>query len=542
MTAGTLIEKSRTSLPFDIPTTEPNSNTTTLECLLFFPPLTKKEAVGGKAVNDKYGHLPPLGMAYLAAALLEKGFTVDVIEPLVLGLTEEDVLQRIARKRPRVVGLNALTPTFAKTVIMARTVRDHFPEMITIVGGTHPTLSYRGAVKGPAAGILDEHSWFDFACIGEGEITIVELMNFFKKYDYDREAILKNVHEADAIQGIVYREYGTEGRGIFTGERPFLDLDQLPLPARHLLPMERYLPFPVQYRRLPVVHMFVSRGCPWACTFCCTPYTWGRDVRFRSPEKVVEEMKRVMHDFGAKEISFWDDTFTANPKWLTQLCDLIVAEKLGIIWSCFGRVNDMTLPLAKKMKEGGCWEIFFGIESANQESLNVIKKGLSPAITRRAVKICQEAGIEIRGLFMLGLPKETPEKAEKTINFAIELDLDYAQFTMTTPHKGTDLYTAAKQYGMLFDEDSSRNTQNEAVFIPEGYRDAIQLNETVKRAYRRFYFRPQYWWKKIRTTRSLEDINRYYQGMKIALAMVNYKMENWKSDLSEDVQATLRSH
>ncbi len=513
-----------------------------IDCLLFFPPLTKKEAVGGKAVNDKYGHLPPLGMAYLASALLEKGFTVDVIEPLVLGLSEEDVLRRIAEKKPRVVGLNALTPTFAKTVSMARDVREQFPHIITIVGGTHPTLSYRGAVKGPAAGILDEHSWFDFVCVGEGELTIIELMNFLKKYDYDRGKILDHIKEADPILGIVYREYGSEGRGIFTGERPFVDLDILPAPARHLLPMERYVPFPVQYRRLPVVHMFVSRGCPWKCTFCCTPYTWGAEVRFRSPQKVVDEIKQVMRDFGAKEISFWDDTFTANPKWLTELCDLIVAEKLDIIWSCFGRANDMTPALAAKMREGGCWEIFFGIESVNQESLNVIKKGLSPAITRRAAKICHEVGIEMRGLFMLGLPMETPEKAEKTVDFAIELDLDYAQFTMTTPHKGTDLYTAAKQYGMMIDEDSSRNTQNEAVFIPDGYRDAAQLNETVKRAYRRFYFRPSYWWKKIKSIRSFQDFNRYYQGIKIASAMVNYKMENWKSDLSEDVQATLRSH
>ena len=106
-----------------------------------------------------------------------------------------------------------------------------------------------------------------------------------------------------------------------------------------------------------------------------------------------------MKEFGAKEISFWDDTFTANPTWLTELCDRIVAEKLDIIWSCFGRSNDMTEALAKKMREGGCWEIFFGIESANQDSLNAIRKGLSPSITKRGLKMAQNAGIEVRGLF-----------------------------------------------------------------------------------------------------------------------------------------------
>src|SRR5262249_873524 len=156
-----------------------------------------------------------------------------------------------------------------------------------------------------------------------------------KKYNYQRADIFAHASEMDAIKGIVYREHGTRGRGIYTGSREFVNLDELPVPARHLLPMERYLPFPVQYRRLPVVHMFVSGGCPWNCSFCCTPFTWGRDVRFRSPENVVNEIKDVMQRFGAREISFWDDTFTANPTWLTELCDRIVAEKLDIIWSCF---------------------------------------------------------------------------------------------------------------------------------------------------------------------------------------------------------------
>lgn len=514
-----------------------------IDCLLFFPPLTKREAVGGRAINDKYGHLPPLGMIYLAAALQEKGFTVDVIEPLVLGLHEEDVIERIEKDRPRVVGLNALTPTFAKTVAMAKAVREKFPDIITVVGGTHITLSYKQATKGPfEGGILDEHPWFDFACIGEGENTLVELMELFKAHDYDRKKIFANIHKADSITGIGYRLSGDQGLGIFTGVRPFVDLDTLPMPARHLLPMEKYIPFPVQYRRLPVVHMFVSRGCPWTCTFCCTPYTWGVDVRFRSPAKVVEEIEQAMQKFGAREISFWDDTFTANPKWLTELCDRIQEKKLDIIWSCFGRVNDMTPELASTMKRGGCWEVFFGIESVNQDSLNVIRKGLSPKLTKRAVEACHGAGIEVRGLFMMGLPKETPEKARKTIEFAIDLDLDYAQFTLTTPHKGTDLYTDAKKYGMMVEEDSSKSTQCEAVFIPEGYKNAQELNDIVKEAYRRFYFRPRYWWKKFRSTRSLADVNRYYHGLKIALAMINYKMENWKSDMSEDVQSTLRSH
>ncbi|MFQ5650638.1 MAG: B12-binding domain-containing radical SAM protein [bacterium] len=368
-------------------------------------------------------------------------------------------------------------------------------------------------------------------------------MNFFKKHSFDRKRVFENVLEMDNILGIVYRECGSHGREIFTGKRPFVDLDELPLPARDLLPMDKYIPFPVQYRRLPVVHLFVSRGCPWHCSFCCTPVTWGTTVRFRSPAKVVEEIKHVMEKYGAREISFWDDTFTANAEWLTELCDRIQDEKIDIIWSCFARANDMKPALAKKMKEGGCWEVFMGIESINQDSLNAIRKGLKPKIIEKGVKVTQEAGIEVRGLFMLGLPKETPQKALSTIDFAIELDLDYAQFTLTTPHKGTDLYAEAPKFGTLVvDEESSRNTQTEAVFVPEGYENADELNNIVKFAYKKFYMRPRYWWKKVKSINTVGDFNRYYQGFKIAARMINLRMENWKSDMSEEVEASLRSH
>lgn len=513
-----------------------------VDCLLYFAALTKKECVGGRKINDKYGHLPPLGLAYLAGSLLHEGFSASIIEPLAARLSDEDVLERIALERPSVVGLSALTPTFAKTVQMARRIRARFPRVLILVGGPHITLSCQTGKPGTLASLLDEHSCFDLACVGEGERTLIDLMHLFKRLDFDRSTLLPRAEELKAVPGLIFR-LGKEARPCyFSGPRPLADLNELPLPARHLLPMERYIPFPVQYRRLPAVHLFVSRGCPWKCSFCCTPFTWGRQVRFRDPALVVEEIQRVVKEFGAKEISFWDDTFTANPTWLTELCRRMRAETPHMIWSCFARANDLTPELAREMKNGGCWEVFLGIESVNQDSLKAIRKGLSPAITREAVRNCRRAGIEVRGLFMLGLPHETPQHAMNTIRFAVELDLDYAQFTVTTPHKGTQLYQDAPRFGTMIAEDSSRHTQMEAVFVPFGYENAAQLNDWVKTAYRRFYMRPGYWWKKIRSIRSLADLRRYYQGFKIAFALIHYKMENWKSDMGEEVAAPLRSH
>ncbi len=513
-----------------------------VDCLLYFAALTKKESVGGRKINDKYGHLPPLGLAYLAGALLDAGFSASIIEPLAARLDDDGVLKRIERERPRAVGLSALTPTFAKTVQMARRIRERFPETLILVGGPHITLSCQAGKAGPASGLLEEFSCFDMACVGEGEHTLVELMRHFKALDFDRETLLQGPSELEAIPGLLFRTGKKVGGCFFSGPREPADLNALPLPARHLLPMDRYIPFPVQYRRLPVVHMFVSRGCPWKCSFCCTPFTWGRQVRLRDPGLVVEEVRQVVRDFGAKEISFWDDTFTANPEWLKALCRRMESDAPGILWSCFARANDLSPELARAMKRGGCWEVFLGIESVNQDSLKAIQKGLSPAITRKAVRNCREAGIEVRGLFMLGLPHETPQRAMETIDFAVELDLDYAQFTVTTPHKGTRLYEDAPRFGHMIAEDNSRHTQMEAVFVPSGYENAAQLNELVKTAYKKFYMRPRYWWKKVRSIRSFADLRRYVQGFRIALALIHYKMENWKSDLGEEVAAPLRSH
>jgi anaerobic magnesium-protoporphyrin IX monomethyl ester cyclase len=492
-----------------------------IDILFFFPPFMKSESYGGRKVSEERGHLPPLGMIQLAAVCLEKGFSCEVIDPVVMDLSKDGVLDKIGQLNPKVIGVNALTPTFHKSVDIATAIRQRFPDILLVLGGTKPTLAPKD--------VLDNHDIFDIGVIGEGEVTIIELLNFFKGHDYNRLQVLENIEDIASILGIVYRKKSDQKEIVYTGKRPFIDLDTLPFPARHLLPMDKYIPLPIQSKRLPVVHMMVSRGCPFNCSFCCTPFTWGRDVRFRSPRNVVDEIKHVMKEYGAREISFWDDTFTANAKWLTELCNIIHDEKIDIIWSCFGRVNNMTQELAKTMKRGGCWEIFYGIESVNQDSLNVIRKGLTPKMVKDAVKATQDAGIEVRGLFMLGLPKETPETAQKTIDFAKELNVDYAQFTVTTPHKGTDLYSVARQYGMFAEEDDSKWSQNEAVFVPNGYRDQKELQLMVRSAYRQFYLRPKYVLGRIMSMKSKDDLKQYFDGFKLLVPFVVDSMSGNKA-------------
>jgi radical SAM superfamily enzyme YgiQ (UPF0313 family) len=488
------------------------------DVLLIVSSLTKKEATSGKIKSDKLGHQPPIGLLYVAAALEAKGYSVEVIEPMVLGMRENDILDRISEARPPVVGISAMSADLHKGLALARGIRERHPQVTLIAGGVHPTLYFRG--------FLERHPEFDLVCVGEGEATMVEFLNLFRSMGYDRRILAEQTERLEAIKGLVYRK---NGAGHFTGERSFLDLNTLPLPARHLLPLTKYTPWPIHYKRLPVVQMIVSRGCPWNCAYCCTPYTWGKHVRRPNPARVVEEVRHITSAFGAREIAFRDGTFTADPAWLAEVCERITSEGLDIEWTCLARVNDMTHPLAQAMKRAGCWQIAFGLESANQESLKAIRKGQTAEQMEEAVRVSREAGIKTRGFFMLGLPHETPAMAQQTIDLAIRCDLDYAHFFMTTPHEGTDLYAIAEQFGTFVGEPLEKFLHNHPVYLPDGYSTVAELKSVYRSAYIQFYFRPRYWRKMLFSTRSPSDLRRYYHGLKIALSFVTSSLERGRT-------------
>jgi radical SAM superfamily enzyme YgiQ (UPF0313 family) len=232
----------------------------------------------------------------------------------------------------------------------------------------------------------------------------------------------------------------------------------------------------------------VSRGCPFNCTYCSTHAAFGHRARFRSPEKVIEEIKHIIDKYSAKQISFWDDVLTLNEPWISKLCDLMVQNRLDIIWNCYAHPNTVNGRMLKKMKEAGCFCIWYGIEAGDDSLLKVINKGTTIEGIKKAVKLTKENGIEVRGLFMIGLPNETPKLAQKTVDFAKALDVDYAQFSVTTPHIGTKLYEDAQNYGTLR-KDFSRYTQHEAMFVPFGYNSKEEVEMTAKNAYKQFYLR-----------------------------------------------------
>lgn len=194
-------------------------------------------------------------------------------------------------------------------------------------------------------------------------------------------------------------------------------------------------------------------------------------------------------------------------------------EKIDILWSCESKVDLVDRELLEEMARTGCWNIFYGVETASQELLGMIGKGVTVEQARRAIKMTKDVGIEIRASFMFALPGETPEMAEETIRYAIELDPEYAQFNVTTPCPGTQLYRTAKRFGEL-KEDYDKYILWEPVFIPKGYSDENQIREIQRRAFRRFYLRPGYFLKRLSGIHSFKDLKRNVAGIRMVAGFI----------------------
>ncbi|MBI5797310.1 radical SAM protein [Candidatus Woesearchaeota archaeon] len=480
-----------------------------MDILFISPPLSVDERYG-KSVGNAGGHLPPLGLAALAAYVRKKGRTVNLIDSLIFDYTNDDLINIAEKDPPKVVCLTAITSVFNRSTECAKAFQKRFPNTLIILGGHHATIH---SIK-----VMEENDCFDILAYGEGELTLMDILEKYEKYE-TKEAFLKNKKILLTIDGIAFKHNNEVTKNKARADIP--NLDDLPFAARDLLPMEKYIPLPNQYKRLPSMHMLAIRGCVFSCDFCSNPAIFGNKFRARSPKKTVEEIKLLVDKYGAKEISFWDDLFTINKKWTEDVCDEIIAQGIDITWTCYARADCVNERILQKMAKAGCWNIFYGIETGNQQLLDNINKRLKVQQIKDAVKWTKEAGIEIRASFIIGLPGETLELGEETINFAIELDPDYAQFCINTPFPGTKLWDTADQWGALDKSNFDKYTIWEPVFLPFGYKDKNQLIQLNKKAFRKFYLRPKYIMGRLKKLKSFEDVKRYAKGARFVLGFTS---------------------
>ncbi|MFA6316506.1 MAG: radical SAM protein [Elusimicrobiota bacterium] len=480
-----------------------------MDILLIFPPTSLSEDKGPKVLGRRGGNMAPLGLASVAGYLRHKGFEVAILDCPATGRSIDEAVSDSLAQKPRAIGISATSYVYPAAGELATRLRLASPDTLLILGGPHANIEHSGP--------LAEYPALDLVCFDEGELTSCELMEAFQRHGFDRAMLLADQRCLGKIEGLSFRK--PDGSVHENPRRPpILDLDTLPLPARDLLPMDRYLPFPMYYKRKPVVSMVVSRGCPFACTFCDQGSLSSQKVRLRSPKAVVAEMRQLMDRHGAREISFWDDGLTSVNPWIRELCSQLIKERLPLIWNCYSAVRSVDQELLKRMAEAGCWKVYYGVETGNSDLMSFVKidrKNRNLDQVRQAVAWTKSAGMEVHLAFMLGLPGEDPAKARNTIDFAIELDPDYAQFSLTTVYPGTELHQRVKDFGTLLSKDWKDLHGWEAVFLPRGYESQAQLRAMLKKAYASFFLRPGYILKKLGSLRSWGDVRRHYHGFRI---------------------------
>ncbi len=412
---------------------------------------------------------PPLGILMLAAVARNEGFDCTVVPAAALALSEQELLERLEVSRPDILCISSTTLAIGNANSFAVKAKRLFPSLKIVVGGPHVTAAPDET--------MERFSVFDIAVVGEGEATLIELLN-----------ALRQGTALSSVKGIVYRE-GNELKS--TGRQPFIhDLDSLPSPAWDLLEEfpSRYLPAPFKVRKLPAATLVTSRGCPNICIFCDRS-VFGVSCRFYSAEYVVRQMTELYHRYGIREFTLEDDTFITFKKRLKEICDRLIELRLDISWTCLGRVDQVTADNLQLMRKAGCWQISFGIESGSQEILTLINKRVTLEQIRRAVLLSKEAGLRPKGFFIIGHPGETKETIKQTVDFALELPLADISVSLMTPFPGTELYRRAAEFGAFNPDWENMNLLN-VVFIPHGL-TREDLLTAQKELIRRFYFRPR---------------------------------------------------
>ncbi|HOZ46432.1 MAG TPA: radical SAM protein [Candidatus Hydrogenedentes bacterium] len=473
-----------------------------MHVVLVIPPFDLSASFGSKK-RMQLGVLAPLGVGYLAASLEPRGHTVTLIDAIALALNQDEAVDRILSARPDVIGISCVTKMAENAYAVIAALKARAPDIPVVFGGAHATSFVER--------VLDECPGIDFLVPGEGEITLADLV--------DR---LAEGRDWGDLPGLVYREGGGQVHCTPVPE-PVRDLDTLPNPARHIYQSELYLPLPNQARRKPATTVITSRGCPWGkCAFCYQGGRYAQPYRQRSAAHVVDELGHLVKDFGIREVIFWDDNFGMSRTWTEEFCRRLEQERLDITWTAQMRVNTVRPESLKRMASVGCYNVYYGFESGNQELLDMIHKGITLDEIRNAVTWAKQAGMEIRGSFILGLPTETPEMSEKTIRFACELNVDWMIFFPYIVRRGTPLEERALREGRVVDSGTNMHLPS---YVPNTYASAEQLEAMVKRAYRRYYMRPAFIGRTLWQARKWSRLKNYAGAARIWVDMMRSRSQ-----------------
>lgn len=374
--------------------------------------------------------MSPVTMVTIATMLKEDGHEVKVIDAGVDANNFNKLISIINSFAPEIVFINTSTTTIEDDMFSSKFVKTNCPSVkITVLFGIHVSVLYEDVLK--------SENLIDFCIIGEPEITIRELV-----------IALKNNSSVKNVNGLAFLE---NGKVIKTEDRGFIkNLDELPIPDWSFVNTNNYrLPFSGEKFLL----VNTNRGCPYRCTFCNAYVYYGRIPRHRSVDHIIKELKNDVEKFKVTNFMIWTEEFILDKPFVKDLCKAIIKENLKIKWVCNSRVDAVDEDILKTIKEAGCWNIAYGIESGNQEILDAIKKQITLEQIRRAVLLAKKANLKVTGHVIIGFPEDTYETIKKTEKFVNSLDLDFVQYYCAMPYPGTELYEKAKQNGWINSND-----------------------------------------------------------------------------------------
>ncbi|MEJ2271972.1 MAG: radical SAM protein, partial [Candidatus Bathyarchaeota archaeon] len=379
-----------------------------------------------------------IGLAYLAAVLEENDHEVTVIDCPASEIDLQQLKNKLASIQPNLIGITSMTPTIQSALQSANIAKEASPDAIVILGGPHTTFMDKQ--------VLEEEKNVDLIVRGEGEQTLLEITQN-----------ISNSRKLNQIQGITFRNNGQITR---TPNRKYIqNLDELPRPAYHHFPLEKYRLF--GRRILPII---TSRGCPSQCSFCTTSRIFGKAFRARSPKNVVDELEWLRDEHGADAFSFYDDTFTLNKNRALEICEEIKNRKIKLPWDCQTRVSTVSKEMLTKMREANCQQVFFGVESGCQKILNAVNKGTTVEQNKAAIKLAKESGLFVAVSVMVGYPGETPEMLNQTIDLLRETEPDDAYICVATPYPGTELRNLIEGMGWNISNDWKKYDTTAPVF------------------------------------------------------------------------------
>lgn len=439
-----------------------------MKVLLMMPPMTIDENYANLKIVA--ANMPSIGLAYIFSAFKQAGCEVKFQDYQNKKVTISDIINYVAQERFDMIGMQTYITNINRCFKIADKLKEKFPQIKIILGGPHATIFADNVIA---------HQSIDYVALSEAELTVTELV----------ECLMKGLEPINVL-GLYYKD--KLGKIRKNPRRPFVEnLDDIPVPAYEIFETESYFPA-VHIRGKRVHNMISSRGCPYKCKFCSATEVYGNRYRYQSIKRTVNEMKFLKENLNIDSLQIYDDNFTTNKKRTKELCSEMIKENLELQWVCYTRADAIDdEEMLQLMKKAGCYMIIVGIENGNERILKLINKRLDLKTAEKNLKLAKKTGINVLSSFMIGLPSETIEEIENTIEFSRRLELTYATYPIFTPYPGTPIYEDAEHYGSIVSENFDDFSRwGDGVYSSNGIKPDM-YRKLQKKAFQKFYFRPK---------------------------------------------------